>query len=49
VITTMKVGMYGRYIADVFYGGGRSAGTVAERGRYLNAEMVEEGVAVGLG
>ena len=45
VMTTTKVGMYGRYIADVFYGGGRSAAQVAKRGKYLNGEMVKEGVA----
>lgn len=38
VITTSKVGMYGRYIADVFVGR-----------RYLNGEMVEKGMAVGIG
>ena len=55
VITTTKVGMYGRYIADVFYpssprlrrtGGGEKVENVAQRGRYLNGEMVEEGVAI---
>ena len=49
VITTSKVGMYGRYIADVFYRNGSGFGRVAKRGRYLNAEMVREGMAVGLG
>ena len=39
----------GNPIADVFYGGGRTVEQVAKRGRYLNAEMVQEGVAVGLG
>lgn len=46
ILTTTKVGMYGRYIADVFYGNGKSAVTVARRGEYLNGEMVTEGVAV---
>ena len=50
VITTSKVGMYGRYIADVFYmKKGEDVARVAERGRYLNAEMVEKGVALGVG
>ena len=49
VITTAKVGVYGRYIADVFYDGGTDVTRVAQRGRYLNAEMVEGGRAVGLG
>lgn len=50
MITTSKVGMYGRYIADVFYmKKGEDVARVAERGRYLNAEMVEKGVALGVG
>ena len=46
VMTTTKVGMYGRYIADVFYGGGMNVENIAQRGKYLNGEMVEAGMAV---
>lgn len=44
VITTSEVGKFGRYIADVFYGEGKSVRGVAEEGGYLNGEMVREGV-----
>jgi endonuclease YncB( thermonuclease family) len=59
VMTTTKVGMYGRYIADVFYppsrslrgtgrrmGGGYKVENIAAKGRYLNGEMVEAGMAI---
>jgi hypothetical protein len=45
VMTTTKVGMYGRYIADVFFGDSKKVDNVARRGKYLNGEMVEAGVA----
>jgi endonuclease YncB( thermonuclease family) len=46
VMTTTKVGMFGRYIADVFFGADGDVGDIAGRGRYLNGEMVEAGVAL---
>jgi endonuclease YncB( thermonuclease family) len=46
VVTTQKIDLYDRYLADVFYlPGERDMERVAREGRYLNRELVEEGLA----
>jgi micrococcal nuclease len=50
VVRTRRPDKYGRYLADVYYGGvGETDATVVAReGAYLNGEMVREGMAVGV-
>jgi endonuclease YncB( thermonuclease family) len=46
VVTTQKVDLYDRYLADIFYlPGERDMERVAREGRYLNRELVEQGLA----
>lgn len=46
VIKTTKIDIYGRYVAHVFYGPGEADKTaVFTRGRYLNQELVDQGLA----
>ena len=46
VVTTARVGRYGRYVADVFYAKGRMRKErIAQRGRCLNQELVEADLA----
>ncbi|MCP4653095.1 MAG: hypothetical protein GY858_06920, partial [Candidatus Omnitrophica bacterium] len=48
IIKTQGQDMYGRYLADVFYGVGESdAKKVLQEGQYLNQELLDVGVAVG--
>ena len=46
VLATARTDRYGRYLADVFYGIGVTDPTaVAAKGRYLNRQLLEEGLA----
>lgn len=46
VVRTHKSDKYGRYLADVFYLPGEdNAQTIADKGKYLNNEMLKKGVA----
>ena len=46
VVTTQKVDLYDRYLADVFYLPGESdMERVAREGRYLNRELIDQGYA----
>lgn len=46
VVTTQKIDLYDRYLADVFYLPGEpDMQRVAREGRYLNRELVEKGYA----
>ena len=46
MITTTKVDLYDRYLTDVFVMPGEAdLGRVARDGRFVNRELVEEGLA----
>jgi endonuclease YncB( thermonuclease family) len=46
IFQTFKVDLYGRYVADIYYlPGERDKETVFERGRYLNQDLVDAGLA----
>ena len=46
MVKTNKIDIYGRYIGDVFYAlGERSKEKVFEKGRYLNQELLDKGLA----
>ncbi len=46
VIQTVKIDLYGRYVAHVFYQPGEAdKRLVASNGRYLNQELVEQDLA----
>ena len=50
-LTTSRTDLYDRYVADVFYlpqDAEGDAATVLAEGRYLNRELVEEGLAKGI-
>ena len=50
-LTTSRSDLYDRYVADVFYlpqGAEGDAATALAKGRYLNRELVEEGLAKGI-
>ena len=45
VVKTYKADKYGRYLADIFYDAGeKDPGVVAEKGRFLNQELLDEGL-----
>ena len=46
VVTTTRPDKYGRYLADLFYlSGGETADVVLDKGRFLNRQLVEVGLA----
>ena len=46
VLATARTDRYGRYLADIFYGVGVTGpAAVAEKGTYLNRQLLEEGLA----
>jgi len=47
VVKTIKTDIYGRYVADVFFGNG-DAQSVADNGKYLNQILLDKGLAVRL-